>query len=185
VIGAPSMPEHGHPLDPDARIGQARPQEVMMRGSFSLCCVVWLLAAGCQDNQTAKQAPDQGPAQAPGQASGQELGQGLDQTAREAPPDDLPGAVPAGIDPQYAADMADICFSQERSGALEHDEGQRTMVVAQWLGTRIRTQQGRDFLAAMARAEAAQKVTLLQTEIRKVGGEECPLAVTWAGHTPE
>lgn len=138
-----------------------------MRASFSLCCVVWLLAAGCQD----KQAPGQAPTQA------------SDQRAQPASPDDPP-AVPAGIDPQYAADIADICFGQERSGALAHEEGQRAMVVAQWLGTRIRTQQGRDFLATIARAEPAQKVTLLQAEARKVGGDECPLAVSWGGPTP-
>ncbi len=137
----------------------------MMRGSFLLCCVVWLLAAGCQGNQ----APDQ----APNQVSGQPANQPANQPA-----------VPAGVDPEYAADIADICFGQERAGALEHDESQRAMVVAQWLGTRIRTQQGRDFLAAVARAEAAQKVTLLQAESAKVGMGECPLVVSWGGPTP-
>lgn len=134
-----------------------------MRGSFSLCCVVWLLAAGCQGNQTPNQASD--------------------QTAQQAPPDERP-AVPAGVDPQYAAEIVDICFGQERSGALEHDEGQRAMIVAQWLGTRIRTQQGRDFLAAIARAEPAQKVAMLEAEARKVGSEDCPLTLSWGGPTP-
>ena len=137
----------------------------MMRGSLLLCCVVWLLAPGCQGNQ----APNQGSNQAPNQVSGQPANQ---------------PAVPAGVDPEYAADIADICFGQERAGALEHDESQRAMVVAQWLGTRIRTQQGRDFLAAVARAEPGQKVTLLQAESRKVGMDQCPLVVSWGAPTP-
>jgi hypothetical protein len=165
---APARAGDGHPLDPGARIGQSRPQEVMMRGSFLLCCV-WLLAAGCQGNQ----APDQ----APNQVSNQVSGQPASQTATQP-------AVPAGVDPEYAADIADICFGQERAGALEHDESQRAMVVAQWLGTRIRTQQGRDFLAAVARVEPGQKGALLQAESRKVGVGECPLVASWGGPTP-
>ena len=145
----------------------------MMRGSFSLCCVVWLLAFGCQGNQAANQAADQAPDQVPNQVSNQVSGQPANQPA-----------VPAGVDPEYAADIADICFGQERAGALEHDESQRAMVVAQWLGTRIRTQQGRDFLAAVARVEPGQKVTLLQTESRKVGMDQCPLVVSWGAPTP-
>lgn len=145
----------------------------MMRGSFLLCCVVWLLAAGCQGNQAPNQGSNQAPSQVSNQVSNQVSGQPADQPA-----------VPAGVDPEYAADIADICFGQERAGALEHDESQRAMVVAQWLGTRIRTQQGRDFLAAVARAEAAQKVTLLQAESAKVGLGECPLVVSWGGPTP-
>jgi hypothetical protein len=162
-----------HPLDPGARIGQSRPQEVMMRGSLLLCCVVWLLAAGCQGNQGSNPAPNEAPGQAPNQVSDQPAGQPADQPA-----------VPAGIDPEYAAAVADICFGQERSGALEQDESQRAMVVAQWLGTRIRTQQGRDFLASLAPADPGQKVALLQTESRKVGLSECPLMVSWGGSTP-
>jgi hypothetical protein len=153
----------------------------MMRGSLLLCCVVWLLAPGCQGNQAPDQSPNQAPDQSPNQAPDQSPNQVSNQVSGQ--PADQP-AVPAGVDPEYAADIADICFGQERAGALEHDESQRAMVVAQWLGTRIRTQQGRDFLAAVARVEPGQKVTLLQAESRKVGIDECPLVVSWGGSTP-
>lgn len=144
-----------------------------MRGSLLLCCVVWLLAAGCQGNQASNQASGQESHQVPGQAPNPVSDQPASQPA-----------VPAGIDPEYAADIADICFGQERSGALEQDESQRAMIVAQWLGTRIRTQQGRDFLASLAPADPSQKVALLQTESRKVGLNECPLVVSWGGSKP-
>lgn len=144
-----------------------------MRGSLLLCCAVWLLAAGCQGNQASNPAPNEAPGQAPNHVSNQVSGQPAGQPA-----------VPAGIDPEYAADVADICFGQERSGALAQDESQRAMIVAQWLGTRIRTQQGRDFLAALAPADPSQKVALLQAESRKVGLSECPLMVSWGGSTP-
>jgi hypothetical protein len=93
-------------------------------------------------------------------------------------------ATPAGVDPRYQAEVADICFAEERSGALQQDEGQRLMTVAQWLGTRIGTQQGRDFLASVARASPPEKVTLLQAESQRVGLASCPLVQSWGGPAP-
>lgn len=126
-----------------------------MRFSLLLCCGIWLVA-GCRD--------DQAPAG--------------DQAAGGHP------AVPAGVDPRYQTEVADICFAEERSGAVQHDEGERLMIVAQWLGTRIITQPGRDFLASIARASPDEKAPLLQAEARRVGLDSCPVALRWGGDAP-
>jgi hypothetical protein len=97
---------------------------------------------------------------------------------------DQAAGAPAGVDARYQAEVADICFAEERSGALQQDQGQRLMVVAQWLGTRISTQQGRDLLAGVARAPAAEKARLLEAESRRVGLASCPLVQSWGGAGP-
>jgi hypothetical protein len=131
----------------------------MMRFSLLLCCGIWLVA-GCRDDHTAQTpAPDQAPAQDQDHAA-------------------------AGADARYQDEVADICFAEERSGALAEDEGARIMVVAQWLGTRIHTQQGRDFLAAVARATPAEKAALLQAEATRLGLASCPLVQSWSGTAP-
>lgn len=95
-----------------------------------------------------------------------------------------PAAAPADADAAYRAEVADICFAEERSGALEQPGDQRMIIVAQWLGTRIHTQQGRDLLAAVARAAPAEKVTRLQAEAAQSGLASCPLAQAWSGGAP-
>lgn len=127
----------------------------MTRFSLLLCCGIWLVA-GCRN----------------------------DPRNDQVPAGDQVTATPAGVDPRYQAEVADICFAEERSGALQQDQSERPMVVAQWLGTRIATQQARDFLASIARAEPAEKVTLLQAESRRVGLASCPLVQSWGGPAP-
>ena len=102
----------------------------------------------------------------------------------QTPAGDQAAGAPPGVDARYQAEVADICFAEERSGALQQDEGQRLMLVAQWLGTRIHTQQGRDFLAGVARAPAAEKGNLLQVEATRVGLASCPLVQSWGGAAP-
>lgn len=103
--------------------------------------------------------------------------------------DQAPAGAPAAeaaasAETGYPAEVADICFAEERSGALHQGEGERMMIVAQWLGTRIRTQEGRDFLARVARASAAEKATLLQAEATRLGLASCPLVQSWGGTAP-
>jgi hypothetical protein len=132
-----------------------------MRFSLLLCCGIWLVA-GCRDNQTP--APDVAPA------------------TDVAPANDQAAEVSAGAG--YQDEVADICFAEERSGALAAAEGERLMIVAQWLGTRIHTQQGRDLLASVARAEAAGQAALLPAEATRLGLASCPLVQSWGGTLP-
>jgi hypothetical protein len=127
----------------------------MMRILSMLCCGVWLLAAGCKGGQ-------------------------------ESSTDQAAGAAAAPVDPQeqYKAELSDLCFGEERSGAMDQPEAQRAMFMAQWLGTRIHTQQGRDFLAQVARAAPAEKAALLQAEATRLGLPSCPLVQSWGGTAP-
>jgi hypothetical protein len=102
----------------------------------------------------------------------------------QAPAGDPSTAAPASADADYRAEVADICFAEERSGALEQAEGERLMIVAQWLGTRIHTQPGRDFLAGVARASPAEKAALLQAEATRLGLASCPLVQSWGSTAP-
>lgn len=74
-----------------------------------------------------------------------------------------------------------ICNSEERSGALEYPEGQRAMVVAQWLGSNVETEEGRAFLVRLAKTPPADKAALLQQEAVRNHLPSCPLALSWGG----
>lgn len=79
----------------------------------------------------------------------------------------------------YAQDVDDICHSEQRSGALERDKGERILIVAQWLGKTLRTDEGRSFVANLSQASAAEKVAILDGEALRLGLAGCPLARTW------
>jgi hypothetical protein len=84
----------------------------------------------------------------------------------------------------FARDVERICYCQEHSGALERPEGERTLIIAQWLGANLESDKGRDFLAEVARVAPAEKVTLLDREALSAGLPGCPLARTWAQGLP-
>lgn len=81
----------------------------------------------------------------------------------------------------YVQELTHICNSEERSGALEYPEGQRSMVVAQWLGDNVQTEQGRAFLVRLAKTPPAEKAAVLQQEAAQSGLPSCPLARSWGG----
>jgi hypothetical protein len=134
-------------------------------------CVAFLALVGCQ----AKDEPgpiDQAPQAKTG--SQPQAGKPAQGTAGDEP---VQGA--AGDD--YAGDIERICNAEQLSGAAEMDEGARSMHVAQWLGSNIKTEDGRQFLASLARAKAADKAKLLRSESSKVGLKGCALAKSWSG----
>ncbi|MEM9492010.1 MAG: hypothetical protein AAGC55_22885, partial [Myxococcota bacterium] len=51
---------------------------------------------------------------------------------------------------------------------------------AQWLGTSLETQTGRDFTARFSRSSPAEKVELLRAESARLGLDRCPIIYTWA-----
>lgn len=88
---------------------------------------------------------------------------------------------PAPEDTPYAREIGDICSGEERSGALSRPEAERPIVLAEWLGTRIRSDQARAFLARVSRAAPADKAAILRAEAARVGLDGCPLAGSWGG----
>jgi hypothetical protein len=85
----------------------------------------------------------------------------------------------SGTASSYGQDLEHICNSEARSGALDHPEGQRSLVVAQWLGSKIETEEGRAFLARLRQAPAEEKAALLREEAGRNGLSDCPLARSW------
>jgi len=129
-------------------------------GAWSLAVVLLAVAPACQ----------QGP------VSRHEKGAATDE----------PGAAPVEVakaqagDP-YRRDVDRICNSEAQSGALELEEGARAMHVAQWLGANIESQDGREFLASLSRADPKGKASLLMQESQRLGLGECALAKAWSG----
>ncbi|ACY17124.1 mucin-associated surface protein (MASP) [Haliangium ochraceum DSM 14365] len=119
-----------------------------------------LLSAGCRGADSPPAAAD---------------GEGESEVAARAPGAPTEAAEATG----YAAEMADICHAEERSGALELSEAERPFTVAQWLGGRVRSDEGRAFLGALAQVSAAAKPDVLDAEAAKLGLDTCPLADRW------
>jgi hypothetical protein len=76
-------------------------------------------------------------------------------------------------------DVDRICNALVQSGAAEQPAGSRQMLVAQWLGSNIESQDGRDFLAGLARHQGAAKADALEAKAKDVGLAGCPLAAQW------
>jgi|GEM_PF-2744983 len=126
--------------------------------------VAGLLASfGCQSKPAEQAAPATEKAANPGEASAPE--------AAQASPE-------AAADPAYRADFDNICHSESRSGA-DQQEGQRHVTIAMWLGSTIKTDRAREFLATLSRTPPADKAALLESERQRLGLDECPLVETW------
>jgi hypothetical protein len=76
-------------------------------------------------------------------------------------------------------DVDRICNAVVQSGADAQPAGARQMLVAQWLGSNIESQDGRDFLAGLARHQGAAKADALEAKAKDVGLGGCPLAAQW------
>jgi hypothetical protein len=76
-------------------------------------------------------------------------------------------------------DVDRICNAVVQSGAIEQPAGARQLLVAQWLGSNIESQDGRSFLGGLARLDGAAKADALEAKARDVGLAGCPLAAEW------
>lgn len=85
------------------------------------------------------------------------------------------------ISQAYRADLENICDAEARSGALapDQDPNRRAFVVASWLGGRIRSEEGRQFLGSLQKLAPKAKGDALRAEAKRVGLAGCPLAETW------
>ena len=82
-------------------------------------------------------------------------------------------------------DVERLCFSLERSGALDAPEGERAIVVAQWLGSQVESDEGRNLLAEFSRTPALEKAAFLKKVSREHGLLRCPLVTTWTPSEPK
>jgi hypothetical protein len=81
----------------------------------------------------------------------------------------------------YRGEVDAICNAEVRSGASERPEGERSLVVAMWLGDNVKTADGRRLLAEVARLAPPDKVVLLDREAAAAGLPDCAMARTWNG----
>lgn len=80
---------------------------------------------------------------------------------------------------EYKQDIANLCDAVERSGAAQLPAADRAPTVAMWLGPHIRTEAGREFLAAIQPLVGEPKAMALEAEAKRVGLGGCPLAAEW------
>lgn len=81
----------------------------------------------------------------------------------------------------YRTDIENICDAEARSGALapDQDPNRRAFTVAAWIGGRIQSEEGRQFLGSLQKLKGGEKGAALRREAARVGLAACPLAETW------
>jgi hypothetical protein len=97
-----------------------------------------------------------------------------------ASPPAIQEPTPQALPSPYARDVERICYCQERSGAQDRPEGERVIIVAQWLAANLESDEGRNFMVEVSRVPPAEKVIILDREALGAGLPGCPLARTWA-----
>jgi hypothetical protein len=89
------------------------------------------------------------------------------------------GRAEPAVSADFKADMDNLCNAVERSGALDEDPSTRPIVVAQWLGGVVKTQEMRDFLASVSQMRPTEKAEAMRSRARQAGVAPCPTADTW------
>lgn len=82
-------------------------------------------------------------------------------------------------DAAYKADIEALCDVVNRSGTADLTPGDRTMPIATWLGTNLKTQDARRFLSKIRPIKGAAKGDAIDAEAKRLGIASCPLAVEW------
>jgi hypothetical protein len=91
------------------------------------------------------------------------------------------GSPAAGPATPLDRDIDRICNAEARSGALEQPEGTgRQVVIAQWLGANIESDDGHQFLVTIQPLEGAAKAKALREAATRAHLPACPLADSWA-----
>lgn len=91
--------------------------------------------------------------------------------------------MPAGVSALYRSDIDNVCNAMVRSGADRLEPSGRAVTIAMWIAPQLKTQEARDYLVRIQPLVGGAKVAALETEARRVGLTECPLANEWRGPT--
>ncbi len=83
------------------------------------------------------------------------------------------------VDAAYKADIEALCDVVNRSGTADVDPGDRTMKIATWLGTQLKTQDARRFLSKIRPIKGPAKGEAIEAEAKRLGITTCPLADEW------
>jgi len=79
----------------------------------------------------------------------------------------------------YRDDIAKLCDVMARSGADKLGAGDRTVVIAQWLGANLTAPESHDFLVRIQPLQGEAKAKALDAEASRVGLSGCALADQW------
>ena len=105
-------------------------------------------------------------------------------SSSSAPPKDEPKDEPAKVDDAYKADIEALCDVINRSGTADLDPNERAMKIAAWLGSNLKSQEGRKFLSKIRPIKGADKGDALDAEAVRVGLPGCALAAEWRKPRP-
>ena len=86
-----------------------------------------------------------------------------------------PVAVPAA----YVEDITNLCDVVHLSKADEMPRGQRSPIIAMWLGPHIKTPEGHNFLVHISPLVGDAKADALDAEAHRVGLAGCALSAEW------
>lgn len=78
-----------------------------------------------------------------------------------------------------AADLDRICNAERYSGALEQEEGARALATARWLALNLRSQEGRDLSATLAKLPNPERIARLRRAAAAESISPCPMLASW------
>jgi len=93
------------------------------------------------------------------------------------------GTAPPVSEP-YRADIESLCDSIVRSGADRLPAGERSPVIATWLGGHLQTSEAHEYLVRIQPLVGEPKAAALDAEARRVGLPGCALAASWRVPAP-
>jgi hypothetical protein len=85
----------------------------------------------------------------------------------------------ADVTDAYRADITTLCDVVKLSGADQKPKDERWTVTAMYLGSNLKTPEGKEFMVAIKPLRADVKALALETESKRVGLAACPLADEW------
>lgn len=88
-----------------------------------------------------------------------------------------PGAT--GTDAVYKAEIEELCDVINRTGTADIDPNDRAMKIATYLGSHVKSQEGRKFLSKIRPLKGNEKADALEAEGKRVGLTGCALAAEW------
>jgi hypothetical protein len=84
------------------------------------------------------------------------------------------------VDAAYVRDIERVCDARRLADVESQPGANPQLVVAQWLGANLETEEARGLLARLAGMQGAAKIAALDGEAKRVGRGECALAREWA-----
>ena len=85
----------------------------------------------------------------------------------------------AAVPEAYRADIENLCDAVVRSGADQRPAEERTLLIANWLGSHLTTDEAHKYLAQIQPLQGEPKAAALDAEARRVGLPGCALAAQW------